>query len=84
VVIQNYSQFHIDAHINTVTTTAWRFTGFYGDLEHGHQRESWAPLKHLGRLDNKPWLCMWDFNEILALHEKAGGKARPMKIFMWS
>jgi hypothetical protein len=37
VVIQNYSQFHIDAHINTVTATAWRFTGFYGHPELGHR-----------------------------------------------
>jgi hypothetical protein len=76
VMIHNFSQFHIDADVDTVTTKVWRFTGFYGQPDQSLKRESWALLKHLSRLDNKPWLCM---GEILALHEKTGGRARPMR-----
>ena len=74
VMIQNFSQSHIDADVDTATTKAWRLTRFYGQPDHNHRRESWALLKHLSRLDNKPWLCMGDFNEILAFHEKTGGR----------
>ena len=79
VSVWNYSQYHIDADIGMITTKNWLFTGFYGHPDHGHRRESWALLKHLGRLDSKPWLCMGGFNEILTLIEKTKGRARPMR-----
>uniref|UniRef100_A0A2N9GPG8 Reverse transcriptase domain-containing protein n=1 Tax=Fagus sylvatica TaxID=28930 RepID=A0A2N9GPG8_FAGSY len=50
----------------------WRFTGFYGHPE-GHRKwESWVLLDKLHSLDNTPWLCMGDFNEILSISERSG------------
>ena len=79
IIIQNYSQHHIDAHVDSRQTRCWRLTGFYGRPEQHRQKESWALLKHLSTLDSAPWLCIGDFNELLALHEKRGGNMRSLR-----
>uniref|UniRef100_A0A2N9HN71 Reverse transcriptase domain-containing protein n=1 Tax=Fagus sylvatica TaxID=28930 RepID=A0A2N9HN71_FAGSY len=79
IVIQNFSQHHIDAHVESQQVKCWRLTGFYGRPEHHRRKESWALLKHLSTMDSAPWLCLGDFNELLALHEKRGGNARSLR-----
>jgi hypothetical protein len=79
VRIQNFSQHHIDAHMDSIQLQCWRFTGFYGRLEQHRRRESWALLKHLNSLDSLPWLCIGDFNEILATSEKSGGQDQSIR-----
>jgi hypothetical protein len=79
IVIQNFSQHHIDAHVESQQVKCWRLTGFYGRPEHHRHKESWALLKHLSTMDSAPWLCLGDFNELLALHEKRGGNARSLR-----
>jgi hypothetical protein len=79
IIIQNYSQHHIDAHVDSQQTKCWRLTGFYGRPEQHRRKESWALLKHLSTLDSAPWLCIGDFNELLALHEKRGGNMRSLR-----
>uniref|UniRef100_A0A2N9HFR8 Reverse transcriptase domain-containing protein n=1 Tax=Fagus sylvatica TaxID=28930 RepID=A0A2N9HFR8_FAGSY len=84
VTIQNFSQNHIDSHVQLVDGARWRFTGFYGHPE-GHRKwESWVLMDKLHSLDNAPWLCMGDFNEILSLSERSGeflGSTRRMQDF---
>uniref|UniRef100_A0A2N9IBI9 Reverse transcriptase domain-containing protein n=1 Tax=Fagus sylvatica TaxID=28930 RepID=A0A2N9IBI9_FAGSY len=82
VVIQNYSQHHIDAHVDSKQAKCWRLTGFYGRPEQHRRRESWALLKHLSRLDVLPWCCLGDFNEILTVNEKYGGRERSLRQIM--
>ena len=50
----------------------WRFTGFYGHPEGHRHRQSWALLNRLNGMDQLPWLCMGDFNEILSVDEHVG------------
>jgi exonuclease III len=72
IIIQSYTQNHIDAHIQVLPSRLWRFTGFYGHPESHRHRESWALLKRLNGMDQLPWLCMGDFNEILTEEERTG------------
>ena len=37
ITIQNFSQNHVDSHVQLVDGAKWRFTGFYGHLE-GHRK----------------------------------------------
>jgi hypothetical protein len=84
VTIQNFSQNHVDSHVQLAEGAKWRFTGFYGHPE-GHRKwESWVLLDKLHSLDNTPWLCMGDFNEILSISERSGevlGSTRRMQDF---
>ena len=50
----------------------WRFIGFYGHPEGHRHRQSWALLNRLNGMDQLPWLCMGDFNEILSVDEHVG------------
>ncbi|XWS43180.1 hypothetical protein CRYUN_Cryun16bG0080700 [Craigia yunnanensis] len=54
----------------------WRFTGFYGNPGTSKRKQSCSLLKTLRDRPRLPWLCAGDFNEILAMDEKIGGKAR--------
>ncbi|KAF8412704.1 hypothetical protein HHK36_000672 [Tetracentron sinense] len=82
LIIQNYSQTHIDALIILGQNSEWRLTGFYGNPDSSKRKESWALLKMLGHLCMKPWICMSDLNEILSSNEKQGGKCRNQQKMM--
>ena len=67
VTIQNYSHHHINAIVEPLNGgVAWKFTGFYGYQEAGKRKEAWNLLRHLKFVLLKPWLCVGDFNEIIA------------------
>ena len=70
LTIQNYTQNHIEAHVQVLPSQLWRFIGFYGHPEGHRHRESWALLNKLNGMDQLPWLCMGDFNEILFVDER--------------
>ncbi|XP_042944508.1 uncharacterized protein LOC122278379 [Carya illinoinensis] len=52
-------------------------TGFYGFPETSRRGESWSLLRLIKPREDKPWLCLGDFNEILHHHEKMGAASRP-------
>jgi hypothetical protein len=82
--IQNFSQNHIDSHVQINDGIIWRFTRFYGHPEGHRKKESWALLDQLHSMDSLPWLNMGDFNEILSLDERSGegtGLMRRMQDF---
>jgi ribonuclease HI len=77
VEVQNYSHRHINAIVhNQNNGLDWKFTGFYGHPNPAKRHEAWDLLKHLAHLTPNPWICIGDFNEILTMSEKLGGKLR--------
>jgi hypothetical protein len=52
----------------------WKLTGFYDQPSASKCSKAWNLLRHISRLDPQPWVCFRDFNEIICLSEKFGGK----------
>ena len=77
VWVDSFSKNHIDAVVNGGSSEAWRFTGFYGELDVNHREEAWNMLRLLQSKPHLPWCCMGDFNELLHTEEKKGGRLRP-------
>lgn len=51
--------------------------GFNGCPERHRRQESWNLLKHLARKSQLPWCILGDFNDIMFVHEKHGGRLQP-------
>ena len=75
---QTYSPNHIDVRVHTQASPLWRLTGIYGHPEEQHKIETWRLMRHLHARASLPWVCLGDFNEILASDEKNGGVRRLM------
>ena len=56
---------------------AWRFTSFYEELKVSNREDAWSTLRMLKSKPHLPWCCMGDFNELLRMEEKRGGRLRP-------
>ena len=78
--IQTYTQNHIDALIMLNQNSPWRIMGFYGKPEEQLRHETWLLLKHLKSRSSAPWLCIGDYNEILASREKEGGRPKSLQL----
>ena len=78
VYTQTYSPNHIDVRVHTHASPLWRLTGIYGHPEECRKTETWRLMRHLHARASLPWICLGDFNEILAFDEKNGGVRRPM------
>ena len=77
IEIQNFSHPHINGVVESMNSNAlWKFIGFYGHLDVAKHHKAWGLLKVLGRLSPTPWLCIGDFNEVISLSEKWGGRGR--------
>jgi hypothetical protein len=65
------SRSHIDVILSCdrLKISHWRLTGFYGEPRREHRRESWYLLRFLRAQSSDPWLCLGDFNEVLAMEE---------------
>lgn len=50
----------------------WRITGFYGYPESSRRQASWNLLRSLANVSSLPWVCIGDFNDLLAANEKRG------------
>ena len=75
---QTYSPNHIDMHVHAQTSHVWRLTGVYGHPEEELKPETWRLMRHLHARASLPWLCLGDFNELLASDEKNRGNSRSM------
>ena len=69
----SFSTGHIDTRIKMNNGFLWRFTGFYGNPNPIRKSSSWDLLRRLKAVDNLPWVCGGDFNDILSVEEKMGG-----------
>ncbi|KAL5759510.1 hypothetical protein ACOSQ2_018348 [Xanthoceras sorbifolium] len=76
VSVLSFSQGHIDARITMDDGVMWRFSGFYGNPNPRDRDSSWELLRRLRLVDQLPWVCGGDFNEILSLSEKQGGSEK--------
>ena len=78
--IVSYSNHHIDAVVNSAKGLKWRCTGIYGHPEGPQKKHTWMLLRRLAGLFSFPWLWFGDFNEILNLNKKLGGRERNMSM----
>ena len=78
--IQTYTQNHIDAFIFKDRNSPWWITGFYAKPKKQLHHETWDLLKHLKSRSLAPWLCIGDYNKILASEEKEGGHHKPIRL----
>ncbi|XP_021760550.1 uncharacterized protein LOC110725370 [Chenopodium quinoa] len=77
--MNSMSLHHIDVTVKKgLGSTAWRLTGFYGWPEVHNRHLSWKLLNDLYTGGIREWVCLGDFNEILADSEKKGGRDRAL------
>lgn len=72
-----YAANFIDAEIEVQEIGKWRLTSFYGYPESSRRRESWNLFRLLSTSSSLPWLCIGDFNDLLAANEKRGKIIHP-------
>ncbi|KAG2674103.1 hypothetical protein I3760_13G120100 [Carya illinoinensis] len=77
--ITQYSKSHIHAEIKLQREgeAVWYLTGVYGHPEAARRHDTWSLIKSLMVPVGCAWLVMGDFNEILHMGEKRGGRSRP-------
>ena len=78
VDVKDVQFFYIDVNITGSDDIQWRFTGFYGHPDTGQRHVSWDLLRSLRRGGDEKWVVAGDFNEILSMGEKSGGRIRSM------
>lgn len=74
--MHSFSRGHIDSIIKSPDGVVWRFTGFYGNPAKSQCHHSWELIRRLRSTFSLPWLLADDFNEILYLLEREGGRDR--------
>ena len=67
----------MDAKVEVPVLGKWRLTGYYGYHESSRRRKSWDLLHLLASSSSLPWMCIGDFNDLLAANEKRGSIAHP-------
>ncbi|KAL5555276.1 hypothetical protein UlMin_037512 [Ulmus minor] len=77
VKINSAARFYIDAFISSSDIIPWRFSGIYGDPNPYKRKNTWELIQCLCLVDHGPWICCGDFNEILDVSEKFGGREKP-------
>ncbi|PPD89493.1 hypothetical protein GOBAR_DD13558 [Gossypium barbadense] len=68
VIIQSYSNMHIDSMVQMENKNYVRFTGLYGQADPNHRNLSWDMLRRTGRTEGgrrKPRVLMEDFRNVL-------------------
>ncbi|TXG67205.1 hypothetical protein EZV62_008480 [Acer yangbiense] len=70
---------HIDARIQEENGWIWRFSGIYGEPNPMNRMNSWTLMRHLKEVDNLPWVCSGDFNELFSMKEKLGGSEKAIR-----
>ena len=72
-----FSRNFIDVEVEYQELGKWRMTGFYGFPESSRRRDSWNLLRTLSDVSSLPWVCIGDFNDLLAANEKRGKHKHP-------
>ncbi|XP_052299532.1 uncharacterized protein LOC127903030 [Citrus sinensis] len=77
VSLLSYARNFIDVHVEVAGLGDWRLTGFYGFPESSRRRQSWDLLRFLSSSSTAPWVCLGDFNDLLAASEKKSRLEHP-------
>ncbi|KAL9440617.1 hypothetical protein AB3S75_019313 [Citrus x aurantiifolia] len=77
VTLLSYGQNYIDTEVEVADLGRWRITGFYGFPESSRRQASWNLLRSLSNSSSLPWVCIGDFNDLLAANEKRGQHEHP-------
>lgn len=81
IQVISFSSFHIDAYVGDASR-GWRLTGIYDRPETENRHHTWALLRKLKDMSNKPWVVCGDFNEILHWTEKKKGRDAAVSRFV--
>ncbi|KAE8736154.1 hypothetical protein F3Y22_tig00000132pilonHSYRG00024 [Hibiscus syriacus] len=73
VTLQSFSNIHIDVEV-VWKDKKFRFTGFYGRSEWSNKRLNWEMLSYLASISSLPWCVGGDFNEVIHVNKKSGGR----------
>ncbi|KAE8786302.1 Elongation factor 1-alpha [Hordeum vulgare] len=81
VSLRSYGRRHVDVDVVNEEGLVWRLTGIYGESATERKKETWKMMRILKQQhqSGRPWLCLGDFNEILASNEKRGGAECPQR-----
>lgn len=79
-MINSSSRNYIDFEVSNEQVGRWRYTGFYGFPEKRRSVDSWNLLKDLAQRSTLPWCIEGDFNDMVSMDEKRGG--RPQAKFL--
>lgn len=77
VVITGSSQNFIDFEVSNEQVGKWRYTGFYGYPERERRAASWDLIRNLTHKSALPWCIIGDFNDMISVGEKRGGRSHP-------
>ncbi|XP_074360858.1 uncharacterized protein LOC141701117 [Apium graveolens] len=80
VHITNSCRNFIDFEVSNEQLGRWRYTGYYGFPERARRMEAWNMLRELSVASELPWCILGDFNDIVSLEEKRGGKQQPRRL----
>lgn len=74
VDIKGSCNHYIDFEVAGNQVGRWRYTGFYGCPDRSRRKESWSMLKELAARSSIPWCVIGEFNDMMFMHEKKGGR----------
>ncbi|KAL8154887.1 hypothetical protein AgCh_000296 [Apium graveolens] len=80
VHITNSCRNFIDFEVSNEQLGRWGYTGYYGFPERARRMEAWNMLRELSVASELPWCILGDFNDIVSLQEKRGGKQQPRRL----
>lgn len=61
-----YSKYHIDIKFSDLGGVSWRVSFFYGEAQTHQRYKTCDTMKNLATLNDMPWICLRDFNEVLS------------------
>ncbi|KAK4255476.1 hypothetical protein QN277_008474 [Acacia crassicarpa] len=69
---------HTSVKSDTFSTLAY-ITFIYGPNDDGDKMLCWQEIRRISNNIGNTWICIGDFNDILAQHEKSGGRPHPWR-----
>ncbi|KAG8488150.1 hypothetical protein CXB51_018462 [Gossypium anomalum] len=82
VIIQSYSNMHINSMVQMENKNYVRFTDFYGQADPNHRNLSWDMLRRIGRTVKENWIVGEVLNEILDDDDEKEGGRRKLRVLM--
>ena len=80
VQVQHFSINHISFVFTLDDGGATHVTTLYGFPQAGKKHQTWGLIRSLRPPDGVPWLCVGDYNQIMAPEDKRGGNPPDIQI----